>query len=153
MTGPLEIRQVHPLAPEALDLIAQSEAELASLYRPEVRHAFSSQQLVDAGVVFLVARRGGVPVGCGALAPLDGYGELKRIFTVANARRTGIAAAIVGALEDQARMRGLALVRLETGEASPEAIAAYARLGYARRGPFGAYRENGSSVFMEKRLG
>jgi hypothetical protein len=25
-------------------------------------------------------------------------------------------------------------------------------MGYRRRGPFGAYRENGSSVFMEKTL-
>jgi putative acetyltransferase len=43
-------------------------------------------------------------------------------------------------------------MRLETGEASPAALAAYARLGYRRPGPFGAYVENGSSIFMEKAL-
>ncbi len=43
-------------------------------------------------------------------------------------------------------------MRLETGERSTEAIRAYERLGYHRCGPFGAYLENGSSVFMEKPL-
>ncbi|RMF38054.1 MAG: GNAT family N-acetyltransferase, partial [Alphaproteobacteria bacterium] len=47
---------------------------------------------------------------------------------------------------------GLPLLRLETGEDSPDALAFYAKSGFARRGPFGEYRENGSSVFMEKRL-
>lgn len=152
MTGSLEIGEVHPLEPDTLGLIAESEAELASLYRPEVRSAFSPEELADAGVIFLVARRAGEPVGCGGLAPLEGYAELKRIFTTARARGTGIGSAIVAALENVARARGLTVVRLETGEASPEAIALYASLGYGRRGPFGAYRENGSSVFMEKRL-
>ncbi len=153
MSHPLEIAETHPLAPDALAMIAESEAELAALYRPEVRSAFSPEELAEAGVIFLVARRAGRPVGCGGLALTDGYGELKRIFTTRPARGTGVGRAIVAALEDQARARGRTLVRLETGEASPEAIALYARLGYARRGPFGAYRENGSSVFMEKRLG
>ncbi len=60
--------------------------------------------------------------------------------------------AVDAALEAEARARGLDLMRLETGEDSPEAIRAYERVGYARRGPFGDYEENGSSVFMERRL-
>ena len=38
------------LSPDALGLIAQSEAELASIYPPEVRYAFSPSELRDAGV-------------------------------------------------------------------------------------------------------
>lgn len=138
--------------PRALALIGQSEAELASLYRPEVRHAFSPDQLVAAGVFFVLAELDGAPVGCGGMAPLDGYGELKRIFTTRTARGRRVGAAVIAALEAEARARGLPLMRLETGEISTEAIRLYERLGYARRGPFGAYRENGSSVFMEKAL-
>mgnify|MGYP006277450213 CR=1 FL=1 len=143
--------------PDALRLIGESEDELAALYAPEVRSAFSPEALIAARVFFVVARRGGAAVGCGGLAELsdgDGrFGELKRIFTTRAARGTGVGRAVLAALEAEAARRGLPLVRLETGEASPDAIALYAACGYARRGPFGAYVENGSSVFMEKRIG
>lgn len=141
--------------PDALRLISESEAELASLYAPEARHAFSPDQLIAADVHFLVARRDGAAVGCGGFATLsdDGrYGELKRVFTTCAARGLGVGRAVVTALEAAAARRGLPVMRLETGEASPDALALYAACGYARRGPFGAYRENGSSVFMEKAL-
>lgn len=136
--------------PRALHLIGESEAELASLYRPEQRHAFSPDQLVAARVHFVLATRAGQPVGCGGLAPLEGYGELKRIFTTRSARGSRVGAAVVMALEAEARSRGLPLVRLETGSVSVEALRLYERLGYRRIGPFGAYRDNGSSIFMEK---
>lgn len=41
---------------------------------------------------------------------------------------------------------------LETGPYQPEALALYAAAGYERRGPFGAYRDDPLSVFMEKGL-
>lgn len=149
------IERCAPDAPEALALIAGSEAELAAIYPPAVRSAFSPAQLIAAGVAFVLARdAAGHARACGGLAPLadaDGpYGELKRIYVAPEARRRGAAKAVIGALEAEARALGLPLLRLETGEASPEAIALYAALGYRRRGPFGAYRENGSSVFMER---
>jgi putative acetyltransferase len=154
--GVLELRRDDALGPDALAMIAESEAELASIYRPEVRYAFSPAELREAGVVFLTAWLDGRAVGCGGMAPCPeadgGYGELKRIFVTRRARGRRAAAVIVEALEDEARARGLAAMRLETGEASPQAIRAYERLGYRRRGPFGTYVENGSSVFMEKAL-
>lgn len=148
----LTIRRDDQLGPDALDLIAQSEAELAAIYPPEVRFAFSPEELTAAGVVFLVGYDGERPVAAGGVAPLDGYGELKRIFVAADARGRGYARQIVEALEDQARSLDLTLMRLETGEDSPEALKLYARMGYRRIGPFGSYPENGSSVFMEKPL-
>lgn len=150
--GPIELRRDHALSADALAMIGESEAELASLYPPEVRYAFSPDELIDAGVAFVTAYRNGTPVGCGGVASLSGYAELKRIFVTRSARGTGIADAIVTGLENIARDGNHNLIRLETGKASPEAIRFYTRLGYARRGPFGAYEENGSSVFMEKHL-
>lgn len=148
----IELRRDDALGPDALAMIAESEAELASIYPSEVRSAFSPEQLVGAGVAFVVAYLGGRAVGCGGMAPLDAYGELKRIFVTRAARGRQVSAAIIRALEDAARERGLALMRLETGDRSPEALRAYERLGYVRRGPFGSYVENGSSIFMEKAL-
>ena len=66
------------------------------------------------------------------------------------ARNRGIAARIVTALEEIARSDGFRIVRLETGLASPDALALYRKIGYREILPFGAYEDNGSSVFMEK---
>lgn len=147
-----DIRRDDALSADALAMIQGSEDELAALYDPSVRFAFSPAELIDHGVRFFVAYRGGAPVGCGGVAPCDGYGELKRIFVAKPHRGSGAAAAILAELEGQAREMGLSLMRLETGLASPEAIRFYEKSGYARRAPFGAYQENGSSVFMEKAL-
>ncbi len=146
------LRRDDSLGPNALAMIEESEAELASIYPPEVRFAFSPEELTDAGVAFLVAYRDGLTVGCGGVAFYERFAELKRIFVTKAARGARIAARIVEGLEQVAAKEGLNLVRLETGEDSPEAIRLYERLGYARCGPFADYEENGSSVFMEKRL-
>lgn len=152
MTGGLRLVRDDALGPDALAMIGESEAELASLYAPEHRYAFSPDQLLNANVRFLVAYQHDTPVGCGGFAPCTGYGELKRIFVMQSARGKRLAEAIVAALEDAARADNLPLMRLETGEASPEALRLYTRLGYSRIGPFGSYVDNGSSIFMEKPL-
>ena len=149
----VEVREVPVGDADALRLIGESEAELASIYPPELRYALSPEQLMDIGARFVVARVDGVAMGCGGVAVFDGYAELKRIFTTRAARGRGVAKAIVAALEEIAKGAGLSVVRLETGLASPEAIALYKRLGYREIGPFGEYEENGSSVFMEKDVG
>ncbi len=148
----VRLRRDDALGPNALAMIAESEAELASIYPAEVRFAFSPEEMTDAGVAFLVAYRDDVTVGCGGVAFYDGFAELKRIFVTKAARGARIAAQIVEGLEQIAAKADLSVVRLETGEASPEAISLYEHLGYARCGPFADYEENGSSVFMEKHL-
>lgn len=152
MSSTVHLLRDDALGADALAMIAESEAELAGLYAPEHRYAFSPDQLLDAGVHFLVAYAGDRPVGCGGYADCGDYGELKRIFVSRDARGQRLAGTIVAALEDAARSAGLTRMRLETGEASPEALRLYARLGYARIGPFGTYEDNGSSIFMEKPL-
>lgn len=148
----MKITRTDPMHPDALTLIAGSEAELSALYDPSVRHAFSPDQLVTGGVRFFVGREGAEPVACGGYALYDGFAELKRIFVPKDKRGAGRADALVARLEAEAAAEGAPLMRLETGLASPEAIAFYTRLGYLRRGPFADYVENGSSVFMEKPL-
>lgn len=152
MTGPIRLKRDDTLSADALAMIDESEVEQAAIYPPEVRYAFSPEQLLNANVRFLTAYEADRVVGCGGIAPCDGYAELKRIFVTRSARQRGIAARIVAALEDLAREEGYRTVRLETGLASPDALALYEKTGYRKIGPFGAYDENGSSVFMEKDL-
>jgi putative acetyltransferase len=55
-------------------------------------------------------------------------------------------------LEAEARRLGVSVLRLETGISQPEALALYRRRGYVERAPFGAYRLDPLSLFMEKTL-
>ena len=66
--------------------------------------------------------------------------------------RFGVAAAILRALEDEARTLGLPLLRLETGDPLASAVRLYERAGFTRCGIFGDYRPNDSSVYMKKPL-
>ena len=64
----------------------------------------------------------------------------------------GVAAAILRAVEDEARAEGLPWLRLETGNVLHAAHRLYERQGFTRCGPFGDYPEAASSIFMEKPL-
>ncbi len=81
-----------------------------------------------------------------------GYGEVKRMFVAPEARGQNIARAILRCIEDQAAREGLTLMRLETGIHQAAAHALYRSGGYAECAPFGEYRLDPLSVFMEKRL-
>lgn len=102
---------------------------------------------------FFVARRAGQAVGCGGYALAPGrWAELKRIFVVPAARGASVGRHLITAIERGAKGEGVAGLLLETGVRSVEAIGLYRRLGYAGRGPFGAYGLDPLSVFMEKPL-
>jgi putative acetyltransferase len=104
-------------------------------------------------VVFLVARLGSDPVGCGALVDrAGGYGELKRMYVRPACRGAGVGRALLTELVARARSRGLRHLRLETGIAQPEALALYERAGFRRCPPFGDYREDPLSLFMKLTL-
>jgi putative acetyltransferase len=47
---------------------------------------------------------------------------------------------------------GLATLRLETGVKQQPAIRLYEAAGFRRCGPFGSYRDDPLSIFMEKLL-
>ena len=100
---------------------------------------------------FLVARRGGVAVGCGALVlGTDGEAELKRMFVAPEARGLKIGSRILDALEAAAKAEGVRVLRLETGVRQPESLALYRRHGYTERGPFGTYQPDPLSTFFRE---
>ncbi|MCT7355974.1 GNAT family N-acetyltransferase [Streptomyces sp. 15-116A] len=97
----------------------------------------------DAGAVHLLAvREDGVPLGTGRLlhgeaaAAKNGgdasVGALGRLAVLREARGLGVGAALVRAVEDAARARGLTAVDLH---AQTHALGFYERLGYTAYGP------------------
>ncbi|MEV8429437.1 GNAT family N-acetyltransferase [Streptomyces chartreusis] len=97
----------------------------------------------DADAVHVLAvREDGLPLGTGRLlhggaaaAKTDGdltVGSLGRLAVTREARGLGVGAALVRAIEDAARARGLAAVDLH---AQTHALGFYERLGYVAYGP------------------
>ena len=138
--------------PEAVDLLRARDTESNALYPPHSQFHIPIDAHSEENVIFVVAREGGKPVGCGALQLHDFYAELKSIYLVPEARGRRLGERIVEALEAISRGLGRLDVKLETGVRSPAAIRTYERLGYRRCGRFGDYPDEPLSVFMEKRL-
>ncbi|KGM35557.1 GNAT family N-acetyltransferase [Inquilinus limosus] len=142
-----------PRQDAVLDLIRQSDALMASLYPAESNHMLDIASLERPEVRFFVARREGRVVGCGALVVgAGGEAELKRMFVDPATRGLKVGRDLLARIEGEARGLGVRVVRLETGIHQPEAIGLYRRFGYEECGPFGDYRPDPLSLFMEKPL-
>ena len=156
----LQIRPERADHPGVGPLLAALDAYLASLYAPEDNHILDLQALLQPDVDFLVAKRAGRLVGCGATRRMPGepdtagqpYGEVKRMYLDPACRGQRLGVGLLDALEARLLADGLSLALLETGRDQLEAVRLYERCGYVKRGPFGGYPDNGLSVFYEKRL-
>lgn len=141
-----------PLQAEIEQLVAASDAFSASLYPAEGRHPVDVARLAAPDMRFLVARRDGIAIGCVALLVAAPAGEIKRMFVASKARGLKLGAALLAAVETEARHARLSLLRLETGPRSTAALALYTAGGYQPCGPFPPYGPSPHSIFMEKRL-
>jgi putative acetyltransferase len=148
------IAQEPPDQPDVHALLRQSDTYFASPYPAASNHLVDIAALSEPNVRFVVARRDGDAVGCGALVlGADGEAELKRMFVAPEARGLKLGSRILDALEAAATAEGVRVLRLETGMRQPEALALYRRRGYTERGPFGAYARDPLSTFFEKWIG
>lgn len=145
-------RKASPHEPGATALLQASHAYLQSLYPPEDNYFLSIDALAEPHITFIVAEQNGQTIGCAALANKGPYGEVKSMFTTPAARGDGTGAALMDALETEARTLSLSMMKLETGDDLYPAHRLYERHGFTRCGPFGDYPASIHSVFMEKQL-
>jgi putative acetyltransferase len=142
-----------PGSPDAIQLINELEAHLESFgYPAESRHGYSVDKLIKQGVAFFIMRDAGEVVGCGGIKLYDDYGELKRMYVRPEQQRKGYAQAMLEHLMNYAKQHGVAMLRLETGIHQIPAIKLYEKVGFHRCGPFGEYRDDPVSVYMEMTL-
>jgi GNAT superfamily N-acetyltransferase len=126
--------------PDAVRLREAQRTELDARYGTD-DHEPGAVPTAGTVAVFLVARdAGGTAVGCGGLRLLGpGSGEVKRMYVDPAARGTGVATALLRALEDHARELGITRLLLETGTGQPDAIRFYQREGYEPIDAYGPY--------------
>ncbi len=100
-------------------------------YDPAQGQRTDSKEFSPPEGVFLVARRGMEPVGCGALKSAQpGIGEIKRLWVAKSTRGLGLGQQLLSALEKEARLLGMSAIRLDTNRSLTEAKALYLKNGY-----------------------
>ncbi len=142
---------------EVRELLQELDAALSGPYADDQQHGLSLDELFRPDVRFFVARLDGAAAGCGGVALLGDYAEVKRMYVRDGARGRGVADALLARIEAEGRAAGLALLRLETGTEQRAALRFYERAGFRRCDPFGPYAEMPAraiemSLFYEKRI-
>ncbi|MEV3934783.1 GNAT family N-acetyltransferase [Glycomyces sp. NPDC049804] len=138
---------------QGIALRAGQRAELDERYGCDDHEPGPLPSAQDVAVFLMAFGPDGAAIGCGALRELDAESaEIKRMYVVPGSRGSGVAAALLAALEDAARDRGWTTVKLETGDEQPEAIRFYEREGYHRIPRFGHYADWDISVCYAKSL-
>jgi putative acetyltransferase len=152
MSVEVRIAAERPMRADVAALLRASRSMMAGLYPPESCHGLDLAAYEDPEVTLFVARENGVALACGAFQLHgDGTAEIKSMFVAPQARGHGIGRKVLEAIEAAVRGRVNAL-RLETGVKQLPAIRLYEAAGFRRRGPFGSYRDDPLSVFMEKAI-
>lgn len=136
--------QIKAEAPDSADArwcLAEYFRELAGRFKtgfdPARSISASAAELTPPAGLFVIARLGGQPIGCGALKVKDRQiGEVKRMWVGGDTRGLGIGRRLLETLETHARQLGLVTLRLETNHTLEEAQALYRRCGYREVAPF-----------------
>jgi len=118
-------------------------------------HALDLEGLKSPDIDFWTLWEGEALLGVGALKQLTpDHGEVKSMHTVENARGRGVGTLMLRHLIEQARLKGMTRLSLETGswDYFIPARALYAMHGFAECPPFGDYRPDPNSVFMAIKL-
>jgi len=149
----IEVKKISPKDKEAKKLIDELDDYLKCLYPAESNYLDSVEELSKDNVHFVGAFENENIVGCGSVKIMDqDYGEIKRVYVPPKYRGKGISKIIMNSLENFLMNSHIKVVRLETGIHQKEAIGLYTKRGYKRTAPFGTYREDPLSIFMEKNL-
>lgn len=151
----MQIHEDDPRKPEVSRLLSEHVAAMRSISPPESKHALDVDGLCVPEISFWTVREQDQVLGCGALYELDStHGEIKSMRTAQDHLRKGVASVLLNHIIKVAQSRGYARVSLETGsmEEFAPARALYARFGFEECGPFGDYRVDPNSVFMNIEL-
>jgi GNAT superfamily N-acetyltransferase len=138
----IDFREIQPTVPPASQLLAAMVAEMNELYGdiefPGMPTATPADFAPPDGA-FLVGFRDDEAVCAGGIKRIaPDAAEIKRMYVAPSARRRGVARTLLAALEDAARERGYAFVRLDTGPRQEHAMALYASAGYTEIANFNA---------------
>ncbi len=145
-----------PLQDDVRELVAALNEHLLPLSPLEFQFKMTVEQMASADTTVFVARdEAGGAVGIGALKLADaGQAEVKRMYTRPKVRGQRVGSALLEAVTQLAREKGVHTLLLETGEGPgfEGAWRLYERSGFTQRGAFFDYPDSAYSRFYEKSL-
>lgn len=148
----MELRWVRMTEEVAAPLVAGLHAEYDRRYGSDnwvMTDAVPEDFDPPSGAFVVVVDGDRTLAGGGLRRIAPGVGEVKRMWTSATRRRSGLASRVLDALEGRAVELGYTTLRLETGPAQPEALEMYRRRGYGEIPVYGRYE---LATAFERRL-
>ncbi|MGL3207855.1 bifunctional helix-turn-helix transcriptional regulator/GNAT family N-acetyltransferase [Bradyrhizobium sp. BR 1433] len=127
--------EMDPRSDEARYCLGEYYAELARRFEKGFDVKLSrdpeAKDMVRPRGTFIVAMSDGLPIGCVGLKGSGGeFAEIKRLWVAPGARGLGLGRRLMDAAERAARELGIAVLRLDTNSALPEAGQLYRRTGW-----------------------
>lgn len=151
----MKIKRIKAISDDVDALIQLSREYQAGLYPPESIHQEDPHLLLANNIYFIGAYVQQTLLGIGGLKIVDAspsYGEIKNLFVDPEHRGQGASRVIMHALEQHLIDRKIMRCYLETGPGQPESIGLYKSLGYFECPPYGDYKPDPLSIFMQKEL-
>lgn len=131
-----------PTDRRVIDLMNAQQRELRALYQDtdERTEPFDPAILSGEGSALVAVEEDGRLLACGALKRIEAdTAEVKRMYTVPEARGRGLGRQILDGLIERGRSMGLRRLVLETGDLQAEAIGLYESAGFRRIPNYGYY--------------
>ena len=142
-----------PLQDDVRTLVAALNEFTWTLTPREHCHHLTVEQMAEQSTTLFVAREHGKAVAMGALRRHpNGWGEVKRMFTMSSHRGLGLGAAIVACTEELARKEGCTRLVLETGSNFEAAQTVYRQAGFEPCEPVLDYPPSPWTAFFAKPL-
>lgn len=151
----LELRRASPDDPDARALTDEVQRYYVEIYGGPDDDPLDPARFVPPRGGFLLGYVAGRAVAMGGWtrrADRPGDAQLRRMYVRPADRRRGFAAALLDALENDARAAGAERTVLTTGEPQHEAIGFYRAHGYDDIEPFGHYADVPTAVHLGRRL-
>lgn len=153
--APMEVRIGGLEDPAVKAFLEEHLEDMRSVSPPQSKHALAIEALSQPDIAFWSVWRGRELIACAALKELtEAHGEIKSMRVSRSCRGTGVGAALLDYVLNQARERQYQRVSLETGSMPffAPARALYERYEFKRCEPFADYRPDPNSVFMTLEL-
>ena len=147
--------EIAPEDPHSLDasiMLQELSQCLQAITGDSGEGSFHMDDVCGPRSIFILARNEkGLPVGCGALRPLEGsIAEIKRMY--AQEKSSGLGRQMLCYLEKQAVAMEYDTIWLETRKINQKAVDFYLKNGYQIIPNFGRYIGRPEAVCFEKKL-
>jgi GNAT superfamily N-acetyltransferase len=153
MTDNVTIEKVDPASGAARQMMDALWTEIQQRYAFEAPNPFTASAFSGQGAGFWVAFVNNEPAGSIAISPLQKKeAELDIMYVIPRARGTGLAHALLMALETFAREQRYTAVKLRCGIPQPEALRFYEKEGFYAIPLFGKWVGDETALCFEKKI-